>query len=317
MTYRYPFTPYPESWFRVAFSDEVKAVHPVHCLGRKLLLFRGDDGVVQATSAVCPHLGADLSLGRVAGNEIECPFHGWKFDGSGACTQIPYCDNTPPKARLTTFAVREVNGMIFVANGFPDFELPAVDTRGWSKPHRLRWKIRMHVQEIIENAVDLGHFAHVHAYRDYPRNPALTVEGHRFRVSIESDRRVLGLVSDTAVEITYHGMGMAVARIRSKRVELLALLTPTPIDEEYLDVSLWIYFKKTGNPLLDLVTSIVVPRDIKADFANDIPIWENKQYLTHPVLCGGDGPIRKVRRWAEQFYATPSVKRLSLLGTGG
>jgi nitrite reductase/ring-hydroxylating ferredoxin subunit len=317
---RYPMTHYPESWFRVAFSDEVKDVLPVSYLGKKLLLFRGDDGRVRATSATCPHLGADLSGGRVVGNGIECPFHGWKFDGGGACTEIPYCERIPPKARLETFSVREVNGMIFVAEGDPKFEVPSVaevGARGWSRPHRLRWKIRMHVQEIIENAVDLGHFSHVHAYREYPKNPSLSVDGHRFRVSIESDRRVLGLVSNTAVEITYHGMGLAVARIHSNYVDMIGLLTPTPIDEEYVDVSLWILFKKTRNPLLDFVTSLVVPRDIRADFANDIPIWENKAYLTKPLLCGGDGPIMKIRRWAEQFYGAPAIRSASLVSLGG
>src|SRR5438874_834979 len=137
---RYPFTHYPESWFRVAFSDEVKDVHPVSYLGKKLLLFRGEDGRVRATSATCPHLGADLSRARVAGGTVECPFHGWRFDGSGACAHIPYCERIPLKARLETFDTREVNGMIFVAQGDPRFELPVVPEvggRGWSRPHRL------------------------------------------------------------------------------------------------------------------------------------------------------------------------------------
>lgn len=321
---RYSFTPYPRSWFRVAFSDEVRALHAVNYLGSKILLFRDENGIIRATGATCPHLGADLSRGRLVDGAVECPFHGWKFDGSGACREIPYCERIPPRAQLPSWPVCESNGMIFIHNGGePSFELPNVPelgARGWSAPHSLRWKIRMHVQEIIENAVDLGHFAHVHAYREYPRNPALSVEGHRFRVSIESDRRVLGVVSGTAVEITYHGMGFAVARIRSKWVELIALLTPTPIDEEHVEVSLRLLFKKTRNPLLDLLTSIVVPRDIRADFANDIPIWENKAYLPRPILCNGDGPIMKIRKWAQQFYdapATPSELRLPLVEIGG
>jgi nitrite reductase/ring-hydroxylating ferredoxin subunit len=320
---RYSFTPYPRSWFRVAFSDEVRDLRAVNLLGKKILLFRDEEGVVRATGATCPHLGADLSRAKIVNGAVECPFHGWRFDGSGACTAIPYCERIPARAKLPSFAVREVNGMIFLGNGAPDFELPEVPelgARGWSRPHPLRWKIRMHVQEIIENAVDLGHFSHVHAYREYPKNPSLAVEGHRFRVSIESDRRTLGIVSNTKVEIAYHGMGLAVARIQSKYVDLVALLTPTPIDEEFVDVSLQILFKKTRNPLLDLITSIVVPRDIRADFANDIPIWEHKDYLERPLLCAGDGPIMQIRKWARQFYderEIPTARHLPLCGTDG
>ena len=35
----------------------------------------------------------------------------------------------------------------------------------------------------------------------------------------------------------------------------------------------------------------------------DIPIWENKVYLDSPILCDGDGPIAKYRKWFQQFYA--------------
>jgi nitrite reductase/ring-hydroxylating ferredoxin subunit len=308
--YRYPFTPFPNSWFRVAFSDEVRAGRTTAAsfLGRKILLVRDGDAV-RALGATCPHLGADLSGSPLAGGQLECPFHGWRFDLSGACAHIPYCERIPKNAQLPSWPVRELNGMIFVFHhaerAAPQFELPDLPelrSGEWSRAHRLRWKIRMHVQEIIENAVDLGHFAHVHAYREYPRNPALTVDGHRFRVSIESERRVLGIVSDTSVEITYQGMGCAVARIRSRFVELTAILTPTPIDDQTLDVGLWLFFKKTRNPFLDFLTSVIVPRDIRADFANDIPIWERKAYLQRPLLCAGDGPIMKIRHWAKQFY---------------
>ena len=41
----------------------------------------------------------------------------------------------------------------------------------------------------------------------------------------------------------------------------------------------------------------------KEQVEQDIPIWENKIYLDTPLLCDGDGPIRKYRKWFSQFYA--------------
>ncbi len=43
-------------------------------------------------------------------------------------------------------------------------------------------------------------------------------------------------------------------------------------------------------------------KEIKFQVEQDIPIWENKVYLEEPVLCDGDGPINKYRKWFQQFY---------------
>ena len=67
-------------------------VTSVQALGQNLAVFRGSNGRVMTVDAYCPHLGANLAAGGVVkGNCIECPFHGWKFDGiSGKCVDIPY-----------------------------------------------------------------------------------------------------------------------------------------------------------------------------------------------------------------------------------
>lgn len=57
-------------------------------------MFRGQDGEAYVVDAYCPHLGANLAVGgRVVGNCIECPFHGWQFRGNdGKCVKIPYAE---------------------------------------------------------------------------------------------------------------------------------------------------------------------------------------------------------------------------------
>lgn len=58
----------------------------------ELVAFRTGDGVAHVVNAFCPHLEAHLEvMGRVVGDCIECPFHGWKFRGKDeACTHVPY-----------------------------------------------------------------------------------------------------------------------------------------------------------------------------------------------------------------------------------
>lgn len=59
-----------------------------------MAVFRGQDGEDYVVDAYCPHLGANLAVGgRVVGNCIECPFHGWQFRGNdGKCVKIPYAE---------------------------------------------------------------------------------------------------------------------------------------------------------------------------------------------------------------------------------
>ena len=67
--------------------------------GLNLAVFRGEDGRVHALDAYCPHMGANLGAGgRVVGNCVECPFHGWKFRGDdGKCVSVPYCETKHSK----------------------------------------------------------------------------------------------------------------------------------------------------------------------------------------------------------------------------
>lgn len=60
-------------------------------LGENFAVFRSSDGNVNILNAYCPHLGANMAIGgTVKGNGLQCPFHGWVFDGtSGSCVHIP------------------------------------------------------------------------------------------------------------------------------------------------------------------------------------------------------------------------------------
>ena len=98
---RIPLPPYPNGWFAIAHSDElgVGEARPVHALGRDFVLYRGEDGRARVLDAYCRHLGAHLGVGgKVEGNAIRCPFHGWLYEGEGGrCIEIPYAKKIPAK----------------------------------------------------------------------------------------------------------------------------------------------------------------------------------------------------------------------------
>ena len=68
----------------------------MRCVGENLVVFRNSEGKARVLDAYCPHLGANLGIGgRVVGDCIECPFHGWQFDGQdGKCTRVPYAEKS-------------------------------------------------------------------------------------------------------------------------------------------------------------------------------------------------------------------------------
>ncbi|TNF57873.1 MAG: aromatic ring-hydroxylating dioxygenase subunit alpha, partial [Burkholderiales bacterium] len=86
-------------WQPVALLDEfdprfdpamaTRPVKAVRLLGQDLVLFKDAQGRFGLLDRDCPHRGADLAYGRNEGDGLRCPFHGWKFDISGQCTETP------------------------------------------------------------------------------------------------------------------------------------------------------------------------------------------------------------------------------------
>lgn len=110
---------FPTGWFRLCFSQDVPRGRPrsFPAFGSSLLVFRGaEDGKVHVLDPYCPHLGADLQDGKVVGDCVECPFHGWRFRGAdGKCAHIPYSEAAvPAQAQVEAWAVRESHGMVMV-----------------------------------------------------------------------------------------------------------------------------------------------------------------------------------------------------------
>lgn len=136
--------PIPNGWFAIAWSRDLDAggVKRIRYFNEELALFRTRSGEPKVLDAYCPHLGAHLAEGgRVIGETIRCPFHGWQFDGAGRCTHIPYCDRIPPRAQVRSWPVVERDCMIFVwhhAEGQPpNWEVPRMaelEDPEWTPP---------------------------------------------------------------------------------------------------------------------------------------------------------------------------------------
>jgi nitrite reductase/ring-hydroxylating ferredoxin subunit len=311
---RFPFG-IPNSWYLVAYSDEIDAdtVKPLPYLGRNMIALRGSDGAVSVLDGYCPHLGANLAVGATCEQgTLRCPFHGWRYDASGACIEVPYAKRIPKGARLERYPVLERNGMIFVWNGDagcePLFEIPVIPE--WEDPRytdtwmRFEWDVATHPQEISDNGIDSPHLHTVHLMEpveDY----RLRFEGPAYfwSIGVSKDFQTLDDYRDGfTMQGENWGLGYSLIR-QSGRFNTVVITSFTAIDRERTCLKLAVIAERQGMGDAQLQAELEgYMKEHAAVAEQDFEIWAHKRYEAKPVLCDGDGPIADHRRWAEQFY---------------
>jgi phenylpropionate dioxygenase-like ring-hydroxylating dioxygenase large terminal subunit len=162
----------PHSWFAACFVRELGRRRPlartVH--GVPLVLFRDRSGRPAAAFDRCPHRNAPLSLGRCRDGQIECAYHGWRFDHRGACTAVPgwRTDDTSSRARdLDVVPVAERDGIVWVVAGTGEPAAPGPP--GIPHVHDEGYTVVRHggvldgtLVAAVENALDVPHTAVLH-----------------------------------------------------------------------------------------------------------------------------------------------------------
>ena len=158
-------------WYAVLESAEVKKRKPVGVtrMGEKLVFWRNSQGVLTCMADLCPHRGVALSIGKMIGDCIQCPFHGFEYDASGACRLVPANGKqaVPPKAfRVSSYPVREAHGLVYIWWGEPQESYPplpffeSIDDSFVYSTIRDHWKT--HYARAIENQLDVVHLPFVH-----------------------------------------------------------------------------------------------------------------------------------------------------------
>lgn len=306
---RYPFSPFPSGWYSVGHAADVVpgAITTLSYFGRELIAFRDDENRVRVLNAYCVHLGAHLGVGgKLEEGGIACPFHGWRYDSGGQCVHIPYSDHIPEKGRLHAYPVLEWAGLVIVYfspdNSLPGWtpDLPVFEPEEWTLYDSRDWTVRVHVQEIGENGLDMPHFKSVHS-ADVPELVRAEGVGEKFYISV---RPLAG--SEQAkfldgIDRTLWGLGISVNFFEGK-VPSRIVITRTPIDEQLSRITLVFVPKNQGDEQTTALFGEALMEHISREIEQDVPIWEHKEYAEHPVLTRGDGPIAAWRQWCRQFY---------------
>ncbi|XP_061555132.1 cholesterol 7-desaturase nvd isoform X2 [Phycodurus eques] len=330
---------YPNGWYRVLDSHMLEGgeVRDVTMVGVKLVVFRGEDEKAYVLDAYCPHLGANLAVGgRVVGNCIECPFHGWQFRGNdGKCERIPYAEKD--FAKVDVWPSCEVNSQILVwfhCDGEdPQWIVPEQDeiTRGeWVYRGRTEHFVSAHIEEIPENAADLSHLTHLHTPGivsgvdlRYTNNTTWQFVRHGWKAQWAPESFPNNHCSQMLVKHSLYLFGRhwpvldlhIVARQVGPGVVFLKF------DHSFLGRGVIMQCVTPVEPLLQCVSHTIfyqsnipalVPKFLlkgeSIQFERDVMIWNNKKYISKPLLVKEDSAIQKHRRWYSQFYSENSPR---------
>lgn len=160
-------------WIPALLSSEIPdpdgAPARVRLLGEDLVAFRDTDGKIGLLEEHCPHRQASLALGINDKGGLRCLYHGWKFDVTGRCLEIP---TEPPGARQTerpcarAYATHEAGGMVWAYMGpkenepqFPEFEWLHM-APGHSEPFKIM--ADCNYAQLMEGTIDSAHAGVLH-----------------------------------------------------------------------------------------------------------------------------------------------------------
>ncbi|MDC1295699.1 Rieske 2Fe-2S domain-containing protein [Myxococcota bacterium] len=322
----------PTGWFQIGWSAEIPpgGVKPMKYFGEELVAFRTQSGRLSVLEPYCVHMGTHLGYGgKIRGECIACPYHGWEFDADGANTKIPYEDKVVKGKQLKKWHVLEQHEMILLwhdpAGGPPregwttdlfdhdkvpanvdDFYPAYVNGAIVYKPGE-----PIHPQITQENSCDTAHFEFTHGA---PRTPKLVQHdgstpvwksSMNFHSPKTEEVTITTYARNPGIGMSYfvfhHHGGSAGPKYGFNR---RLILTATPVDDETSDLRVTYFFPRDPN------SPDLMPQFIKDEaahtvelFEEDARIWRHQRFVQHPVFARADvAGYTELRKWSNQFY---------------
>ena len=322
--------PFPNGWYAVAFSEELlpSAIINKQFMGREVVLFRTANGKAALIDAYCPHLGAHFGHGgKIVEETIECPFHAFRFNTEGKCVQTGYGTRPSPTCTVGSYPLREWHGTLMVwfddQGRPPHWELPVLDTVGWTPMAWRKFELDCHPQETSENSVDLGHFSIVHKYQNVGVLEPMQTDGPRLWARYTFARKadfMFATNKTVRTEFTGNVYGLGCSYVETEIVQFNLItrqwVFAMPTTAGKMEMRIGMSMKFLGplakvHPLLAILPRkfairLIASRAIVAyahDVKQDFDVWNNKVYVHPPSLAQGDGPIVQYRKWCRQFYS--------------
>jgi nitrite reductase/ring-hydroxylating ferredoxin subunit len=328
-----PFTWKVTGWFMVGWSAEFPTgeARPLRYFSEDLVAYRGESGELHVLSGHCRHLGAHIGHGgKVVGDCVECPFHGWRWGPDGTNRYIPYQPDRPNKAlRLRVYPVREQYGCVFVWHQpdgkDPQWEMPDLfgkfpqfptEPDAYYRPYpefsRRTEREPVHPQIVAENGPDSAHFHYVHGATVTPVCLKWEAVDEEWRFLTgwpdargdDPDKMALYIHSH------FSGLGFAISAFEGSSNHRL-IFACTPVEDGYSDMFYSIWWPRLDGDTSDVPPDSVrerVERQFLGTVWEDLDIWRYQEYVEHPSLSKVDAkPYMAMRKWATQFYEVPAT----------
>lgn len=201
-----PSDKYDLSWYVVAETRDLKnnKPHRVTVWGKDYVIWKTSDNKYKALQDICPHRGVELSRGCIIDDEIQCPYHGFQFSGTGNLTKVPGMNFQPsPIYNVKRFSVVDKYGWLFLNTYEIPWDLPESDLLNLSSKIFIEPEARDANMSVVllnkdfnaygrvvsENSLDIMHIGYVHTFgnKENPsptlENPPKTVGMFHFRTS--------------------------------------------------------------------------------------------------------------------------------------
>jgi len=322
---------YINFWYPAIASKDLSADQParVQILGQRFVLFRDANGQARCLSDTCVHRGGALGKGRIRDGNVACPYHGWQFDGSGQCVQIPSMGanaKVPARAKVDAYPVAEKYGIIFAFLGDlpeaerpPLMECPEYGTEGW-RANLIIFDVACSYERSIENGMDPAHNEFVHPAQGSPtmaaeirQKPLDTQDGPWGSTTVvrygkERGPEALGdaapLRTDPHASFSYHGPNQLITWIHfGDDSKFQQYFFEAPIDETHTRI----FFINMRSFMLEPEND---GRLVKVNLAiaqEDIDILEALDPVftpsspTEEVLVPSDGAVISYRKYLKQW----------------
>lgn len=246
-------------WYLVSPGKKLRARALMHktVLGTPLVLGRTQDDRVFALRDICPHRGMPLCYGRFDGREVECSYHGWRFDPDGKCTHVPSLVEDQPRdisrIRVDAFRCQEVQGNVWVFFGRDAQSSAAADPAdiprvpgfaqgGYQLAQSMLFPCS--IDHAVVGLMDPAHGPFVHRSWWWRSEASIHEKSKRFKPSplgfqmvrhrpSKNSRAYLVLGGVPETEITFRLPGVRIEHVDTGRHQLCGLTAVTPVDEAH------------------------------------------------------------------------------------
>ena len=227
-----PDQPHYVGWYAVATSSEVPSDGPIGrpFLNGRVAVYRRASGEPVVLTSRCPHMGADLAVGEVVGDDLRCAYHHFRFAQDGRCTSIPSAGPIPKAARVHSYPCVERFGLVWAYNGEHPLFGPA-EVRDYAEDDLIVASRKTNVFGFapwltIGNTFDIMHLRHVHGFRfDFDPRGVRYVDDHHIELEYLFESAELGKF-EQRIRVTGTN---AVSYVTAADTTTIGLFTSTPI----------------------------------------------------------------------------------------